>query len=50
MKISQEVRDYADELGTDINEAKQKGMDEMSKVFKEKGGEVYIDRDKLAEA
>ncbi len=50
MKISQEVRDYADELGTDIQEAKQKGMDEMSKAFKEKGGEVYIDRDKLVEA
>ncbi len=50
MKISQEVRDYADELGTDIQEAKQKGMDEMSKAFKEKGGEVYIEADKLVEA
>jgi len=42
MKISQEVRDYADELGTDIDKAKQKGMDEMSEIFKEKGSEVYI--------
>ena len=50
MKISQEVRDYADELGTDIDKAKQKGMDEMSKAFKEKGGEVYIEADKLVEA
>ncbi|HHH51225.1 MAG TPA: phosphomethylpyrimidine synthase ThiC [Campylobacterales bacterium] len=42
MKISQEVRDYADTLGTDVEEAKQKGMDEMSEIFKEKGSEVYI--------
>ena len=43
MKISQDVRDYADELGTDIEEAKQKGMDEMSEIFKEKGSAVYIE-------
>jgi phosphomethylpyrimidine synthase len=42
MKISQEVRDYADELDTDIETAKRKGMDEMSEVFKEHGSEVYI--------
>jgi phosphomethylpyrimidine synthase len=50
MKISQEVRDYADEIGAnDIEEAKQKGMDKMSEVFKEKGSEVYIDSSKLEE-
>jgi len=49
MKISQEVRDYADNLGTDVEEAKQKGMDEMSEVFKEKGGEVYVEAKKLEE-
>jgi len=38
MKITQEVRDYA-----------AKGMDDMSKVFKETGGEVYQDKDKLEE-
>jgi phosphomethylpyrimidine synthase len=35
MKISQEVRDYADDL-----EAK-KGMDDMSEKFKESGSEIY---------
>ncbi len=42
MKISQEVRDFADEIGVDVEEAKQKGMDKMSEVFKEHGSEVYI--------
>ncbi len=42
MKISQEVRDYADDLDTDIETAKKKGMDEMSEVFKKHGSEVYI--------
>ncbi|NKQ41220.1 MAG: phosphomethylpyrimidine synthase ThiC [Sulfurovum sp.] len=42
MKISQEVRDYADALETDIKTAKQKGMDEMSQKFQELGGEVYV--------
>jgi phosphomethylpyrimidine synthase len=41
MKISTEVRDYADELEI------QKGMDEMSEKFQELGGEVYIDADKI---
>jgi phosphomethylpyrimidine synthase len=44
MKISQEVRDYADNIGADdIEEAKRKGMNEMSELFKEKGSEVYIE-------
>ncbi len=46
MKISQEVRDFADEQEMSIEEAKQKGMDEMSQVFKEHGSEVYIPSDK----
>ena len=51
MKISQEVRDYADEIGADnLEEAKQKGMNEMSEIFKEKGSEVYVDVEKLEEA
>jgi len=51
MKISQEVRDYADEVGADnLEEAKQKGMNEMSEIFKEKGSEVYVDVEKLEEA
>ena len=46
MKISQEVRDFADEQSLSVEEAKQKGMDEMSQVFKEHGSEVYIPTDK----
>ena len=36
MKISQEVRDYA------ANEAAEKGMQEKSKEFLEKGSEIYL--------
>ncbi len=43
MKISQEVRDYADKLDVSVEDAKQKGMDEMSEVFKEHGSEVYVE-------
>ncbi len=46
MKISQEVRDFADEQNISIDEAKQQGMDEMSQTFKEMGSEVYIPSDK----
>jgi phosphomethylpyrimidine synthase len=46
MKISQEVRDYAGEQNLSLDEAKQQGMDEMSKTFQEMGGEVYIDSEK----
>lgn len=47
MKISSEVREYADNLGTDVESAKQQGMDEMSATFQEMGGEVYIDANKI---
>jgi phosphomethylpyrimidine synthase len=42
MKISQEVRDFAAENDIVDNEVIQKGMDEKSKEFKEKGSEVYL--------
>jgi len=47
MKITQEVRDFAAkqnaEIGTFVAaEDAEAGMEEMSKVFKEKGGEVYL--------
>jgi phosphomethylpyrimidine synthase len=43
MKISQEVRDFAAENEIDENnEIFQKGMEEKSKEFKEKGSEVYL--------
>ncbi|MFT5395998.1 MAG: phosphomethylpyrimidine synthase [Gammaproteobacteria bacterium] len=42
MKISQDVRDYADEQGMEsMDDAIKKGMDDMSKEFKEKGSEIY---------
>jgi len=47
MKISQEVQDYADAQNLSIEEAKKKGMNEMSMTFREKGGEIYVDEDKL---
>ncbi|MFT7880548.1 MAG: phosphomethylpyrimidine synthase ThiC [Sulfurimonas sp.] len=46
MKISQEVRDFADAQNMSVEEAQQKGMEEMSQTFQEMGGEVYIDQDK----
>jgi len=41
MKITQDVRDYADKLGVDEQEALQKGMQEKSIEFVKKGSEVY---------
>ena len=47
MKISQEVRDFAAKQNAEIEtfvaaEDAEAGMEEMSKVFKEKGSEVYL--------
>ena len=42
MKISQEVRDFAKENDIVDNEVIQKGMEEKSKEFKDKGSEVYL--------
>jgi len=47
MKISAEVRDYAESIGEDVETAKKKGMEEMSMTFKEMGSEVYIQEDKI---
>ncbi len=41
MKITQEVRDYANKQGLDEKEALDAGMKEMSKTFKKKGSELY---------
>ncbi len=43
MKISAEVREYADNLEVDVSNAKKQGMDEMSKKFKEMGSNVYVE-------
>jgi len=41
MKITQDVRDYAEQKGMEETQALDQGMKEMSKSFKEKGGEIY---------
>jgi len=41
MKITQDVRDYAEQKGMEEAKALDEGMKEMSKSFKEKGGEIY---------
>jgi phosphomethylpyrimidine synthase len=42
MKITQDVREYAEQHGVDENEVLKKGMEDMSEKFKEKGSEVYL--------
>ena len=41
MKITQDVRDYAQQKGLEEKQALEEGMKEMSETFKEKGGEIY---------
>ena len=41
MKITQDVRDYADKLELDAQEALEKGMQEKAEEFKEKGSKIY---------
>jgi phosphomethylpyrimidine synthase len=61
MKITQDVRDYAaklNEAGVELAEettqidpeAAQAGMDEMSAKFREMGGQVYVDADRVKKA
>jgi len=42
MKITQDVRDYAEKLGMEEDAALEKGMTEKANEFKEKGSEVYL--------
>ncbi len=42
MKITEDVRQYAAQLGVSEEEALEKGMAEKSEEFKEKGSEVYV--------
>lgn len=42
MKITQDVRKYAAELGVNEEEALAKGMEEKSKEFAEKGNKIYL--------
>jgi phosphomethylpyrimidine synthase len=41
MKITEDVRKYAAEQGMSETEALEKGMEEKSREFVEKGAEVY---------
>ena len=41
MKITQDVRDYAQQKGLEEKQALEEGMKEMSETFKAKGGEIY---------
>ena len=41
MKITQDVRDYADKLGVDEQAALSKGMQEKAIEFVKRGSEVY---------
>jgi phosphomethylpyrimidine synthase len=48
MKITQDVRDYAESLSDNEKaalypDAAQKGMAEMSEKFRQMGNEVYVD-------
>ena len=42
MKITQEVREYAKNLGVTDEQALRDGMQTMSETFKQRGSEIYI--------
>lgn len=42
MKITQDVREYADNLGVEETEALKTGMEEKAREFKKSGSEVYL--------
>ena len=47
MKISQEVRDYAAQMGVDEKAALEAGMAQQAQTFKELGGEISVPVDQL---
>jgi phosphomethylpyrimidine synthase len=56
MKITQDVRDYAATLndpasvGMSMSGVIEDGMAKMSEKFKEMGGQVYLDAEKVKES
>lgn len=48
MRITQDVRDYAKEHGIGEDAALRAGMEEKAKEFTDKGGDVYLEPEKLA--
>ncbi len=49
MKITQDVREYAKNQGIEAEAALKLGMEEKSKQFAEKGNDLYLTPEKLAE-
>ncbi len=49
MRITQDVRDYAKEHGIEEDEALRQGMEEKAREFHKKGGDVYLEPEKLME-
>jgi phosphomethylpyrimidine synthase len=47
MKISQDVREYADKHGLNTDDAIEEGMKEMSDTYTEKGSELYLEPKEL---
>jgi len=47
MKISQDVREYADKHGLNTDEAIEEGMKEMADTYTEKGSELYLEPKEL---
>jgi len=42
MKITQEVRDYAEKMHVKVEESIERGLEEKSKQFVEAGSEIYV--------
>lgn len=43
MRISQDIRDYAEKIGTDdVNLALEKGLEEQAEAFQKSGGQLYM--------
>lgn len=43
MEITQQIRDYAHQLGADLSEARIEGMREKADLFRKQGSEIYKD-------
>jgi phosphomethylpyrimidine synthase len=44
MEITQQVREYAEQHGVDVDEARRRGLDEQSEAFRSGGGGLYRER------
>ncbi len=42
MKITQDLREYAEKIGLAEDEALKKGLEEKAKAFAEAGNEIYV--------